>query len=42
MMTAGAFSGFSWKASALLEKTFVTDYGQLIPLKTVQFEVYMY
>lgn len=41
-VTAGPFSGFSWKASALLEKTFGTDYGQLVLLKTVEFEVHMY
>lgn len=38
VVTAGPFSGFSSKASPLLEKTFVTDYGQLVPLKTVEFE----
>lgn len=42
VVTAGPFSGFFWKAPALLGEAFVTDYGQLVPLKTVEFEVYMY
>lgn len=41
VVTAGPFAGFFWKVSALLGKAFITDCGQLVPLKTVQFEVYM-